>query len=138
MILPWPTATISIQPKQVHRTAVATAAMMVQRIARPIGDGGACWISRTAGRNSVSRLDGTERRAVRPSISYAARQIARCREIVRHIVTPPRAARLDGHGAWHTGRLTSLTHRATLPRRVPPYQEGKSVERAGPCSNDGR
>jgi hypothetical protein len=42
MILPRAVATISIHPKVAHNIPAVKTAKMVQRIVRPMGEGGAC------------------------------------------------------------------------------------------------
>ncbi|WP_292045759.1 hypothetical protein, partial [Brevundimonas sp. UBA6550] len=52
---PSPTATTSTKLKMLQARAIRAAAMIVHRMARPIGDGGVSEISSAAGRNSFSR-----------------------------------------------------------------------------------
>jgi hypothetical protein len=87
IIFPWAVATISIHPKLAHNTPEINTPMIVQLMARPMGEGGACSISSTAGRNSV----------VRPPLAIpsfrvdwarqAAFQIIQCREIELNAIT---------------------------------------------------
>src|SRR6266852_5998591 len=74
MILEWSlgisfpraTATTSILPTVVHPMATVNNETMTHITAWPIGDGGECWISRAAGRNSASRRRGERRRSLTP------------------------------------------------------------------------
>src|SRR5229473_744904 len=74
MILEWSlgisfpraTATTSILPTVVHPIATVNNETMTHITAWPIGDGGECWISRAAGRNSASRRRGERRRSLTP------------------------------------------------------------------------
>src|SRR5690349_8786906 len=79
IILPCAVATISIQPKPAHDTPAVNTARIVHRMDRPIGEGGACWISSTAGKNSVSRLEGGEPSRPLDSACQAALKTVQCR-----------------------------------------------------------
>ena len=54
---------------------------MAQLMARPMGDGGACWISSTAGRKSAAAPLGTVPSPLPDSARHAALKMAQCREI---------------------------------------------------------
>src|SRR6478609_708934 len=79
MILPCAVATMSIQPNVAHNPAAVKAAKIVQRSARPIGDGGICWISNTAGRNSMAcLLVSPDRPCRRDSACHAVFHTVQC------------------------------------------------------------
>src|SRR6266498_4962168 len=61
MILPGATATMSTVPMHAQTTATLNATMMVNAMARPIGEGGDSTISRAAGRNASSSFRRSSR-----------------------------------------------------------------------------
>src|SRR5262245_59233713 len=61
MIFPGATATISTVPMHAQTSATANTAIIVNAIARPVGEGGVSTISSAAGRNASSSLRRTSR-----------------------------------------------------------------------------
>src|SRR5262245_10460836 len=61
MIFPGATATISTVPMHAQTSATASTAMIVNAIARPVGEGGVSTISSAAGRNASSSLQRSSR-----------------------------------------------------------------------------
>src|SRR5690349_4622916 len=136
MIFPCAVATISIHPIVAQKSPAINTPMIVQLIARPMGEGGACSISSTAGRNSVVRPRGVVPSCRVDSARQAAFQIVQCLEsapkaimVFTLLAVPLRysAACTSVHkNRWHAAVL-----HANLLRRFPLFQPRKCDSRAG-------